>query len=408
MPKFYNANAIRFREYGEPVKLRVKTFELGPLVSKINSNDLNLQPDFQRGEVWTDSKKRRLVDTILRKWYVPAVHLIELKDKSLEVLDGQQRLSAMRDFMNGEFKIDGGIEPSRPDIQKLDALSFAQLPYRQKNAFIKFKIRAVILHEYAPEEPGELFFRLNQLSGLTPAEQRNAFYGAARFQTKEIVESYSETLFRPDVLGFSNARMGYDDIVARLCFALSVGTHHIKVTSKAIEEKFRSKEGFAKAAVKRARAALDLFSRASSHFGPDVRFNKATLVSWLCFVAEVEKEAPGVATPDLVGRFVRQFELHRSGVKSGETGEPLLLVFNDRASSRVSDITSVLARDFVLWHFWVKFCRENAVQLLLGEQHLNALKGIAPTIKPPPQEDDFDVEATLMNSFTKHKWGASL
>ena len=70
--------------------------DLGTIVSRISAGDLDLQPDFQRGEVWGDTKKRRLIDTILRGWHVPPVHVIELQDSAREVvLDGQQRLTTL-------------------------------------------------------------------------------------------------------------------------------------------------------------------------------------------------------------------------------------------------------------------------------------------------------------------------
>ena len=64
-----------------------------------------------------------------------------------------------------------------------------------------------------PEEPGELFYRLNQLTNLTAAEQRNAFFGPVRKQIKDLVQLIKT---RPDFerrIGFSNARMSYDDVL---------------------------------------------------------------------------------------------------------------------------------------------------------------------------------------------------
>ena len=82
------------------------------IISRIEASDLNLQPDFQRGEVWSKVKKQRLVDSILRDWHVPPVHVIELTgSRRQEVLDGQQRLVAIRDFYHNEFSVDGSIEP---------------------------------------------------------------------------------------------------------------------------------------------------------------------------------------------------------------------------------------------------------------------------------------------------------
>lgn len=34
------------------------TLEIETIVNRIESNDINLQPDFQRGEVWSLNKKK--------------------------------------------------------------------------------------------------------------------------------------------------------------------------------------------------------------------------------------------------------------------------------------------------------------------------------------------------------------
>lgn len=54
--------------------------EIETIVSRIKNEELNLRPDFQRGEIWSEEKKKKLVDSILRGWKIPPVHFIENKD----------------------------------------------------------------------------------------------------------------------------------------------------------------------------------------------------------------------------------------------------------------------------------------------------------------------------------------
>ena len=90
------------------MKCSTSTIELETVISRIRNGTLNLQPDFQRGEVWSLAKQKRLIDTILRRWKIPPIHGFtsdynDLMDNYVfeEVLDGQQRLVAIRDFCNG-------------------------------------------------------------------------------------------------------------------------------------------------------------------------------------------------------------------------------------------------------------------------------------------------------------------
>ena len=50
--------------------------DIQTLILRIQSNQIDLQPDFQRGEVWPTPKKQRLVDSILRDWHIPPIHVI--------------------------------------------------------------------------------------------------------------------------------------------------------------------------------------------------------------------------------------------------------------------------------------------------------------------------------------------
>lgn len=103
--------------------------DIETIVSRIKSGDIDLQPDFQRGEVWSQAKKQRLVDSVLRDWHVPPIHVIEdVQSRKQEVLDGQQRLVAIRDFVDGEFALDGKIEPLDDGLALLHGHKYRDLP----------------------------------------------------------------------------------------------------------------------------------------------------------------------------------------------------------------------------------------------------------------------------------------
>ena len=190
--------------------------DLQTIVRRIEDGVIDLQPDFQRGEVWSIAKKKRLIDSVLRNWHVPPIHVVITDGGIQEVLDGQQRLVSIRDFVRGLFPVDGNIEPFDESIKHLDGKRYGTLPTDVRNEFDQFTIRVFRLVDYRPEEPGELFYRLNQLTNLTAAEQRNAFFGPVRKQIKDLVQLIEA---RPDFerrIGFSNARMSYDDVLARI------------------------------------------------------------------------------------------------------------------------------------------------------------------------------------------------
>lgn len=199
--------------------------DIATLYRKIRQERLDLQPNFQRGEVWGKAKKQRLIDSILRGWHIPPIHVIQVpsSDKQ-EVLDGQQRLAAIRDFIEGDFFINGNLEPSELHLTKLDGLFFNDLPQEVISRIEDFTIRILTISDYKPGEPGELFYRLNQPTNLTSAEHRNAYFGEARQQVKDLSEYMIDLGFSSKTLGFSNSRMAYDDVISKFLLTLEFGT----------------------------------------------------------------------------------------------------------------------------------------------------------------------------------------
>src|SRR6185369_12339381 len=62
-------------------------------------------PQWQRGKVWNDDKKRELIDSILRGWRLPKFYFVKVSEDQFEVVDGQQRLAAIFDFFSNELSL---------------------------------------------------------------------------------------------------------------------------------------------------------------------------------------------------------------------------------------------------------------------------------------------------------------
>lgn len=210
--------------------------------------------------------------------------------------------------------------------------------------------------DYAPEEPYELFYRLNQPTTLTSAEKRNAFFGPTRDQVRQITVDAERAGMQVERIGFSNARMAYEDIVARFLWTLEMGTLREKVTATRVTERYRSERPFSPPVVSWATASMQTLFGLPSLASSDIRLNKATAYSWLCFVARSHRHA--VNLEQSLDSFLKQTELLRLRMKSSPANEYasgdklqvlLVPIFNDRATARVNDVSSVLLRDAILW-----------------------------------------------------------
>lgn len=382
------------------MQLDQSAMDLSTIKSKIEEGELDLQPDFQRGEVWSDAKKKRLIDTILRNWYIPAIHIVvnDNLDRE-EVLDGQQRLRTILAFMDDGFAIDGNIEPFDQHIKELHGHRYSDLPDRVRSKFRRFTLNTIRLRDYRPEEPGELFFRLNQLTALTAAEQRNALIGEPRNQIKRLALDLQRS-FSDRQLGFSNARMNFDDVLARLAVCLESNSLGAKLTAASLERRYRERLGFPSQVIGLISRAIDCLAQS---YEPQWQWkqNKATLFSWLYFICD-NSWTYSVRHGTVFSSFFNNFEAFRSGeaddfdyILQGRTNLEIssavanaFRIFDDRASSRVNDVSSLLLRDLMLNVVLVSWVDDDSLaEVGVGKRRLRVLREIDERLESIP--DDF-------------------
>ncbi|WP_233977254.1 DUF262 domain-containing protein [Pectobacterium versatile] len=349
------------------MKINTTDPDLRTIFARIDEGSLDLQPDFQRAEVWRLPKKKLLIDTILRGWQVPPVHVILNEESDIqEVLDGQQRLSAIRDFMYNKFKIDGHIEPLDDDIKELGGLTFEKLPTKIKNRFERYAIRVFEITEYNQGEPGELFNRLNESLKLTSAEKRNAYVGNLRNQIKSLVTYLDDNGLDKNFLGFSNQRMAYHDLFIKLCYMLEKKSLIASYTEKQLNDRAREDEPFDSSIIESVKNAIFILSKAREKLdnkGYKIHITKATLISWLYFFAnildfdaELNNELINIFYYFEKDRFIFKEDGDLTGIfdyRNSKQVKEILEEFNHRAVSRVMTGSSLLIRDFIISLFFV-------------------------------------------------------
>ena len=138
------------------------------------SGRLEIRPDFQRLEVWSEAAKVMLMDTILRAIPMPKVFVSSgVKDGKVyrTVIDGQQRISSIIAFMEDKFALE------KPYAGEFNGLRFSQLDETVKNAFYQYRIDFNEAIGFTDEELRETYSRLNKYSvALTKQELRRADY----------------------------------------------------------------------------------------------------------------------------------------------------------------------------------------------------------------------------------------
>ncbi|MCV7035684.1 DUF262 domain-containing protein [Mycobacterium heckeshornense] len=144
------------------------------LLDNYKDGTLDPQPDFQRYEVWTPQKKSRLIESILLDLPIPIIYLGQEQDETKIVIDGQQRLMAIFDFLDNKYSLKG-LGPLKATLENL---RFKEMPQTLQHRVRQFQLSTVeILKESDPLVKFDLFERLNMgATSLNDQELRNCIY----------------------------------------------------------------------------------------------------------------------------------------------------------------------------------------------------------------------------------------
>lgn len=153
---------------------------------------------FQRGFVWTKSQKDRFIESLLLGYPVPGVFLVERPRREYLILDGQQRIKTLHDFVTGIDSIAKKpfrlryVSASAPYYNK----SFGELSDADRNLLNNTFIQAtVVIPRDRAKLQGvyQLFERINSGgTNLQPQEIRVALYAGSRVDTlREMNDSES-------------------------------------------------------------------------------------------------------------------------------------------------------------------------------------------------------------------------
>jgi hypothetical protein len=176
--EFFNKHAFR-------VVYQTNNFLLPQLRDLVFKRDiLNIRPEYQRRLRWATPQKSRLIESLLLNIPVPPIFLYETDGARYEVMDGQQRLNAIKEYLEGDFAL-SGLQALSP----LNGLRYSKAPPRIRRALDRATLSAVVLllESDSEREPDNkftitdirrfIFDRLNTGgTKLNAQEIRNAIY----------------------------------------------------------------------------------------------------------------------------------------------------------------------------------------------------------------------------------------
>lgn len=203
----------------DPEKIKVRTTPLlvESLVARIEHEEIDLAPDFQRSLVWDERRKCRLIESLLLRIPIPVFYVAADEKENWAVVDGIQRISTIYEYLTDRFPL-GQLEY----LDQLDGQTYSTLPRPMQRRINETQFVVNVIEPGTPEDVMFNIFRRINTGGmaLNGQEIRHALHiGPVREYLKKLAgtQDFLEATCR----SVKSNRMGDRECVLRfLAFRL--------------------------------------------------------------------------------------------------------------------------------------------------------------------------------------------
>jgi len=187
------------------MQINPNNYSIAELLDMLERRDLTVNTSYQRGtELWPSGPRSYFIDTILNRYPFPKIYFYEQFDARTgrtrrEVVDGQQRISAIQSYYKGEFQL------SEEHAQ--GGLKFSELEHEVQRQFMQYVVAVDVIRDATHAEIVEMFRRMNAYTlPLNEAEKRHAaFQGPFKWTVLRLADGCGEFFSQFGV--FTNRQM---------------------------------------------------------------------------------------------------------------------------------------------------------------------------------------------------------
>lgn len=157
---------MKFKRDSKSIKTLYELYKKGILI---------LQPFFQRNLVWTEKAKSRFIESILLELPIAEIYLYQDMDDKFSVIDGQQRLSTIFNFIDKKFHL--------KELEKITDMENQDIDFSYKNSFLNFPLHFVVIDSSTSKgDIIDMYSRVNEYTvNLNDQELRKAAYNDSDF-----------------------------------------------------------------------------------------------------------------------------------------------------------------------------------------------------------------------------------
>lgn len=297
-------------------------------------------PDWQREEVWEESRKQLLIDSILRGWKLPKFYFVASKTEPVtyEVVDGQQRLSTIFDFLSGELALSDKM------AAEFGSKHYKGLPDKLSDLVDDFKIDFDIIEDATDEELMDFFQRLQSGLQLNSSEKLNAIPS----KLKTFCRNMAKHEFFKKKVAFDNKRYAHFDVVAKVA-TLEVEGFGAGLRYDDVRQVFETQKNFSdksQVAV-RIRSSLDFLAASIPDKYPAFRSRSLTQ-SFISLICQLQEKDALKGKEAKIAEFAKSFvsELSAQVEKGQSATDTDLIAFQKSINANVK--SGPVTRDQVL------------------------------------------------------------
>lgn len=194
------------------IKVSNANISLASLVSRLNHNEIDLNPDFQRNaNLWDRKKMSRLVESILLKLPLPVFYFDVSDPGKWIVVDGLQRLSTLKRFM-----LDKNLRLYNLEfLSELNNKNYDDLDRSLKRVIDETQIVTYQIEAQTPKEVRYSIFNRINTGGLSLNSQEIRQALNQKGQAVNFLAQLCETETFKQVAGISPKRMADRELVLR-------------------------------------------------------------------------------------------------------------------------------------------------------------------------------------------------
>ena len=162
--------------------IRNESRTIHDVIRRIQQSNFVMDPDFQRDFIWAEDKQSKLIESVIMRIPLPVFYMAEDDEGRMVVVDGLQRLSTFKQFVENNLKL------QLPERDELNGKKFSALSSKLQNRIEDCNLIFYIIDSKAPERARlDIFERVNGGVPLTRQQMRNCLYmgRATRFLKDE-------------------------------------------------------------------------------------------------------------------------------------------------------------------------------------------------------------------------------